>query len=270
VRGRPLRGALRAEAVFFDIDNTLYDFEGSVRKTLGRLAREFPGALSRYAIPDLEVRYWNANASIPQEVRLGLIRADLIAYRRATWLRFFEQERLPRDETLAGKLAVAWGRERHAEIRSSMFPGARATIEALQRRFVVGIISNGPSPIQRDKLLAMELASAFEDDLVLISGEFGADKPDPSIFEAAAKRAAVDPRACVMVGDSLENDMPAKRIGYTTVHFTGATLAGPAAAAAHQVWNPRPGPSPSNLSGGETWKPDHVAADYGTLAKLLR
>ena len=46
-----------------------------------------------------------------------------------------------------------------------------------------------------------------------ISDELGVGKPDPTLFELAAKAADVDAAAAVMVGDRLDYDVrPAKRV----------------------------------------------------------
>ncbi|MFA5862490.1 MAG: HAD family hydrolase, partial [Candidatus Thermoplasmatota archaeon] len=89
----------------------------------------------------------------------------------------------------------------------------------------------------------------FEESLVFVSGEFGARKPDPVIFRAAAKAAGVEPHECVMVGDTREFDMPAKAVGFRTILFTG----------------PRPKPDVSK----DEWPPDAIVSSYDQLGAIL-
>lgn len=69
----------------------------------------------------------------------------------------------------------------------------------------LGIITNGPADVQRAKVELLDLESFV--DVVLISGEFGAEKPDPQIFQVMMRRLGVEPSEAVMIGDSPEHDI---------------------------------------------------------------
>lgn len=80
----------------------------------------------------------------------------------------------------------------------------------------VGIVTNGPADVQRDKVALLEIAPLV--DFVLISEEFGAAKPERSIFAAALARADVAAAEAVFIGDSAEHDMAgAAGIGMQTI-----------------------------------------------------
>jgi FMN phosphatase YigB (HAD superfamily) len=64
----------------------------------------------------------------------------------------------------------------------------------------LGIISNGPSDLQRYKLKLFDLEREF--DPIVISGEIGVAKPDQKIFRYALERAGVSPEEALYVGDS--------------------------------------------------------------------
>ncbi|MEP7764013.1 HAD family phosphatase [Sanguibacter sp. 25GB23B1] len=57
---------------------------------------------------------------------------------------------------------------------------------------------------------------------VVVSGEVGLAKPDPEIFELAARRFGLDPVRTVFVDDSAANVRAADALGFRTVHFTDA------------------------------------------------
>ena len=81
-----------------------------------------------------------------------------------------------------------------------------ATIERLQGAGLrVGVLTNGPSEIQRRKLRATGVEGAV--DAVLVSEELGVAKPDVRAFALAAAALGTEPSATAMVGDSLLNDV---------------------------------------------------------------
>ena len=63
-----------------------------------------------------------------------------------------------------------------------------------------GIVSNGRSPFQEEKIESLGLTSLF--DTILVSEAAGFRKPDKEIFELASKNLDVKPAECVFVGDN--------------------------------------------------------------------
>jgi putative hydrolase of the HAD superfamily len=55
-------------------------------------------------------------------------------------------------------------------------------------------------------------------DHVIISGDFGKGKPDPSLFEYMMKKAGITPDEGIMVGDNLNTDiLGSSRVGMRNV-----------------------------------------------------
>jgi putative hydrolase of the HAD superfamily len=80
----------------------------------------------------------------------------------------------------------------------------------------IGIVTNGPTEVQRAKLELLEVDRLV--DFVLVSEEFGAAKPDPEIFREALRLAGVKQEEAIFVGDSVEFDMAgARAAGIPTV-----------------------------------------------------
>jgi len=76
----------------------------------------------------------------------------------------------------------------------------RHTLAELRRRGLkLGVITNGPSAMQRRKLRVLGLERSF--DAILVSEEEGVRKPDAEIFRRALARCAVDAREALFVGD---------------------------------------------------------------------
>jgi 2-haloalkanoic acid dehalogenase type II len=109
-----------------------------------------------------------------------------------------------------------------------LFGDAVETIRGLRARGLkIGILTNGPSELQRRKLRRIGIES--EVDAVAVSEEIGASKPDPHAYERAVAMLGLQPAEVAMVGDHVVNDV------------AGALAAGLAAA----VWvERRPGELP--------------------------
>jgi putative hydrolase of the HAD superfamily len=83
--------------------------------------------------------------------------------------------------------------------------GMAPALAAVSARYPVGLLTNGPSDIQRFKLDQAGLSDAF--GVVVISGEQGVGKPSPEVFLAALDPLGALPAESVMVGDSWERDI---------------------------------------------------------------
>jgi len=98
-----------------------------------------------------------------------------------------------------------------------LFPEVRDVLASLYPRFRVGVISNFDGRL-RPILGHLGLLAVFEP--LIISSEFGADKPDPWIFEQALARAGVAPGEAMHVGDDPERDWQgAAAVGLHTFHL---------------------------------------------------
>ncbi len=84
-------------------------------------------------------------------------------------------------------------------------PGACEVLTELKSRYKLGIITNGYSDCQRDKIVAVGIAPYFDD--ILVSGDVPYEKPDPEIFYLSCSRLKVDPEEMIYVGDYFPNDI---------------------------------------------------------------
>src|SRR5919106_4555628 len=88
-------------------------------------------------------------------------------------------------------------------------------LEELQGRYRLGVIANQPGEV-RSALARDGLDGFFE--VWGVSDELGVGKPDPALFELAARTARVPTTAAVMVGDRLDYDVrPARRVGMRAI-----------------------------------------------------
>ena len=97
------------------------------------------------------------------------------------------------------------------------FPFTIPTLNALkQRGYKLGLITNGDHPLQMKKLEMLGLQSIFDE--VIISHDFGTDKPDRFLFDKMAELLGCENAEMVYIGDHPLNDVDAsRRAGYTPV-----------------------------------------------------
>ena len=69
----------------------------------------------------------------------------------------------------------------------------------------MALITNGSSELQRAKIKQLGIIERFES--ILVSGEFGAHKPDRSIFLQACRDLGVNPEELTFIGDNFQNDV---------------------------------------------------------------
>lgn len=87
------------------------------------------------------------------------------------------------------------------------FAGAYETLKELSKSYKLGIITNGPSYGQHKKLEKSGLLEFFDEEHIIVSGDYGFHKPDVRLFEIAAEKMNVDTSDCVFVGDIFANDI---------------------------------------------------------------
>lgn len=75
----------------------------------------------------------------------------------------------------------------------------------LRQHYFIGLITNGTSRAQWEKIQRLHLESFF--DVVLVSGDLPWEKPHRKIFHIACEYLGVQPQQCIMVGDKLETDI---------------------------------------------------------------
>jgi len=185
-------------AVFFDLDDTLFDHSFSVVAGLGALRQALPAFGGR----DLE-ELTAIHARDLEMFHARVLQGEMTLY-EARVARFaslcracgFAEERA---ERVAEMYRDAYQRARRA------VPGARELLLALRGRVVVGVISNNVVEEQVDKLRALDMRALV--DVLVISEEAGVAKPDPAIFRIALERAGSAPERAVMVGDSWAADI---------------------------------------------------------------
>ena len=182
-------------AVLFDLDDTLIDLQYARRHGL-RAMQEMLPELKRVPLEELELVH-------DEELRANYLRTlDNSLSDEEARLEHMHGicRRYGLETGKAADAADAYVREQKSNPR--LVPGVEELLEALRGRMKIGVVTNGWSQYQRDKLEFFDLLPL---DAVAISEEVGAVKPDPEIFRYALAELGV--RKATMVGDSWEHDV---------------------------------------------------------------
>jgi putative hydrolase of the HAD superfamily len=85
------------------------------------------------------------------------------------------------------------------------YPEMFEVLEILKGKYKLGIITNGYSQVQRDKIEQVKIAHYFDD--IIVSGEVEFEKPDSRIFKLACDNLGVSNKEAVFIGDYYPNDI---------------------------------------------------------------
>jgi len=205
---------MKYKHLFFDLDNTLWDFGKNSRATFNELFQNY--LLDQKQISSVEV-FFDVYAG--HNTRLwSLYRDNLITKEELRDTRFLItlQEFGINDIELADKLSEEY--VSRSPKKGILFPGTIETLDVLKPRFQLHIITNGFEEIQHVKLEFSGLKKYF--DNLITSEQAGSKKPDAKIFNFALEQAGAKAEESLMIGDDLEVDIiGAKTIGMDTVFF---------------------------------------------------
>lgn len=186
------------DAVLFDLDDTLCRYRRSGAELLA-LCFERVGVDPFFTVEEYHARY---------DEHLGVI-DDMTQFRERCFVEVAEaKDRAP---DLAREVARAYADERD-QSAVDLVTGAMEAVDALAVDHHLGLVTNGPPDMQREKLSAIGLTDAF--DVTVFAGFETAAKPNPEPFHAALEELGVDGERAVHVGNSLTTDVDgAKRAG---------------------------------------------------------
>ena len=194
-------------AALFDLDETLFDRRGSLRRFLtNQFAHLTPCPFQSI---DEAIKDFLILDKRGQTPKLGVYKT-LLAKAGCD------------DAKLASDLFDDY--ELNAWRFTRGFDGMDAMLADLKSSGIkTGIVSNGQTHIQLRSILALNLDRTV--DVYLISETENARKPEPEIFLRASNRLAVDPGRCIFIGDSPTADIAgAQGVGMKTIWFPNGAV----------------------------------------------
>ena len=238
------------EAVVFDGDQTLWDFQKVMRAALLAVLADIRAARPGSATDTLRVADLQSDRQAVAQELLG-VEFNLARLRRLGFVRTLEGLRQAGDgwtetddDALAEQLTASYFRTRDQD--PALFDDTLACLETLRDDYRLGLLSNGSRLPE-----SVGLGGMFE--AVVFAQDHDVAKPDRAIFEVAERLLRVDPGSCVLVGDHPLNDVVgAKRSGWRA------------------VWIDRQGAGPFVAPGGTEETPDAVITSLAQLPGVLK
>ena len=184
------------KAIFFDGDDTLWDFRAAMLQAL------------EVTLAELRRMVGNPAAEALTVARMAEIREAVAAElgESTTSVEVIRHEALARTLAEVGhpspggaqRLYEVYTEARFAATRP--FPGVVDVLHDLKGRYRLGLVSNGNTHPER-----VGLGDIFS--FVILAVECGIAKPDRRIFELALDKCGCDASQVVHVGDSLQSDI---------------------------------------------------------------
>jgi putative hydrolase of the HAD superfamily len=187
--------------IFFDLDDTLYDFEKNSREALQHLFTEFSLDVKLSAdFDEFYGAYKKVNSQFWSLYNKGQITKKYLRDNR-----FSETFKKFSYNNFADNLAFNEQYLSRAPHGPYLKEGCIEALEHLKSRYSLHIITNGFKEIQNIKLTKSGIRDYFRN--VIISEEHGLSKPDEKIFRLAETLASGQKSECLMIGDNYESDI---------------------------------------------------------------
>lgn len=175
------------KAIIFDLDGTLIDNRSSFRNAFGKLCQYYPNVLNEESTEQCKSLIQLYHVTDP-DVKFQHFCQKYHWHPHPSYWEFWE---------LWSTLYL---------ISTTPFPWTVDTLEYLkQRGYLLGIITNGESFSQREKLKHSSLINYF--DHIVVSAEQGITKPAADIYRISANALKVEISECLFVGDRPETDV---------------------------------------------------------------
>lgn len=186
------------KAVLFDVDDTLYDQTVPFMEAYAEYFGQCPEVPAEVIYP---VTRKYSDAVYPQAMAGKITMDELYIYRMQ---KAFEEFGINITVQEASDFQDIYAeRQHHIRMSSRM----REILSWCSSKAELGIITNGPSEHQWDKLKSLQAEQWIPHRNIFVSGDVGAEKPDRKIFDCAERRMRLSDAEIWFVGDAYELDI---------------------------------------------------------------
>jgi putative hydrolase of the HAD superfamily len=187
--------------IFFDLDNTLWDFDANADQALRVLfERHYLGRKTGYSAAQFIALYQEVNHTYWKRYEKGEVQKEVLRTARFTdtfSMMGLSPELHPVD---------VW--QEYLEICPRMtltISGAYETLSYAHSKVSIGVLTNGFEETQRIKLKTCNLELFV--DFMQSSEALGSAKPSLEFFNEALNRVQIDPKDCLYIGDNVDTDV---------------------------------------------------------------
>lgn len=200
--------------VFFDLDNTLWDFRKNAKLALEKLYIKYD-VENRYGFTfdEFHPYYHDSNEGLWALIRDKKITKEELRARR--FKEAFDNLGINNDE-----LAAIFEDEYMETITNynEVVDGAMELLEYLKPKYKLHIITNGFIEVSKRKIETSDLNGYF--DTVTYADEIKILKPDPRIYTLAIQKAKANVEESIYIGDDwIADALGAKEFGMSSIFF---------------------------------------------------
>lgn len=203
--------------VFIDLDDTLWDFSSNSDLSLQKLYNHHTILKTTY--PDFiefNNKYHCKNSELWELYHHGHISQDYLKVERFRWL--LEHKGYSSDDIMECSWELNDWYLNQLALCSLTIDGAMELLEALSKKFLIGILSNGFIDVQYRKLSSSGLDKYVQ--RMIISDEIGIQKPDQRIFDYALNEVGATADEVILIGDNPDADIKgAIEAGWKAIYF---------------------------------------------------
>ena len=183
--------------LIFDLDGTLCRYQSNIEE----------GLLDTFELENIEdlpltLEDYKEGFDIEFEKAIGgeVTRPEMEFRARIFWNKLKDQG-YEEEEILS--LGRRFTRIRESSL--SLYEDVPEVFSKLSEKFKLGLLTNGPSSLQRSKIDVLEIEDWFDE--IIVSGEHYLAKPDPRIFYIAMNQLNCTPEESIYIGNSLKYDV---------------------------------------------------------------
>jgi len=186
----------KIKAIFFDLDNTLIPTRKGDEKACEKLSAilQTKYGLTNEIADTTTAKFLQEFRSCPDNTQ-----TTLDSWRSHLWTQALPQNM----KYLNEKIYKQWLQLRYKYVTISN--EYEILLRNLRKHYRIGLITNGPSNAQWEKVNKLNLNILF--DGILVSGDLPWEKPNPNIFYMACNLLNVQPNESIMIGDKMETDI---------------------------------------------------------------
>lgn len=207
------------KAILFDVDDTLYDLS----EPFCNAYTELYGQTDQNLLEKMFLTSRKYSDEVYDQALSGEITMEeMYIYRVQKAFADFEKK-----ITDAEALKFQNVYEKY-QFKISLSKTMRELLEECRKHWILGIITNGPTKHQWDKINTLGLTQYIPAENIFVSQQLGVSKPQKEIFTYACGQIRVSTDETCFVGDTFQNDIVgAKNAGLKAVWFQRRKAAAP-------------------------------------------
>ena len=207
---------MKIKWVFFDLDDTLFDFAKSSLISLEKLWREQDIIRQKFATPESFIDEYHIHNSRMWELHeSGKITSEFLKGERfrLTIAPERDDEEIQKISRMLNDRYLYLLGECDAPVK-----GAKELLQHFSKKYMIGVLTNGFNEVQYRKLINSGLDRYIQ--RVVISDEIGVQKPDTRLFRHAESETGATAETSIMIGDNPKNDIQgALDAGWSAIYF---------------------------------------------------